>query len=126
MKPSDRQIKAARLKIENLKNYKLTDYQILKKAGYSESSSRTSTTIMETPTFLALVEKHLPDSLLTKVHEEGLNATKVENKRVVEDYAVRHKYLDTAYKIKKKYPDPQAPIVNMDFKVIVLPELNEG
>jgi len=58
----------------------------------------------------------IPDELLEKVHLEGLNAGKtvyknnnssgeIEEVGYEPDYAVRHKYLDTAYKLKKLYDD---------------------
>ena len=49
------------------------------------------------------MEQHFPDKKLAKVHEEGLKATRIEGKMLVEDYAVRHKYLDTAYRLKGSY-----------------------
>lgn len=47
----------------------------------------------------------LPDDELIKVHKEGLQASNGDKP----DYAVRHKYLDSAYKIKGTYsPDKLA------------------
>lgn len=57
---------------------------------------------------LSLAEK-IPDELLMKVHLEGLQASdKVFNSEgevILEkpDYAVRHKYLDSGYKLKGSY-----------------------
>ena len=77
------------------------------------------------------IQKALPDALLAKVHTEGLKATtwysegigKGESVLVEKpDYGVRHRYLDTAYKIKQKYIEP-ATTTNVfiaDQKIIVL------
>ena len=56
----------------------------------------------------------IPDELLEKVHLEGLQATRRTTIKVLgeddsdeeilePDYAVRHKYLDTAYKVKGSF-----------------------
>ena len=59
-----------------------------------------STAIQEVKRTIA---EQIPDELLVKVHLEGLNATKTTDKEVEPDYAVRHKYLDTALKLKGVY-----------------------
>ncbi len=46
-------------------------------AGYSESYAKNGD-IIKNKTFQQLLEQHLPDSLLTKTHEELLNAKKIE------------------------------------------------
>ena len=43
------------------------------------------------------MEIYLPDATLAKKHKEGLNATK---DNLQPDFAVRHKYLETAYRVK--------------------------
>src|SRR3990167_5383029 len=64
---------------------------------------------------LKTVADSLPDKDLIKVHKEGLQAGKhiyknnnetgeIEDMGVEADYAVRHKYLETAYKIKNYFP----------------------
>ena len=55
------------------------------------------------------VADSLPDKTLIEVHLEGLNASDriMKDGEVIAekpDYAVRHKYLDSAYKIKGYYP----------------------
>ena len=61
------------------------------------------------------VADSIPDKKLIEVHLEGLEAGKrvfknnnetgeIEDMGVEADYAVRHKYLDSAYKIKGFYP----------------------
>lgn len=59
------------------------------------------------------IAEQIPDEDLVRVHLEGLNASdKVTDKEgnvLLEkpDYAVRHKYLDSAYKIKRLYGEEQ-------------------
>lgn len=63
------------------------------------------------------LEDALPDDLLLDIHKEGLEAGKsiyknnnktgkIEKITYEADYATRHKYLETALKIKKKMPMP--------------------
>lgn len=87
------------------------------KAGYSLTTAGTPGIIMNTPSFKALAEKYLPDDLLLKIHKEGLEANRVISANIVHgeadegtndfievpDHAVRHKFLDTAYKLKGTY-----------------------
>lgn len=73
----------------------------MRDAGYSDNTAHTPEKLTTSKGWLELVEEKLPDSLLAQKHLEGLNAT---NKDGI-DYAVRHRYLDTAYKIKGKVVD---------------------
>lgn len=76
----------------------------LKKAGYSDSVSKRPKQVTQTKGFKELLEEYLPDELLQKVHLEGLMADKAEHGGgTIEDYPTRHKYLDTAYKLKGAY-----------------------
>jgi len=68
---------------------------------YSDATAKHPEKINTLPEFRDLIEKELPDSLLLKVHAEGLAATDGTGSP---DYSVRHKYLDTGYKIKGKMP----------------------
>jgi len=85
-------------------------------AGYSESYARNSE-MTEKQTWKALLDSEIPDGELLRVHKEGLKAIHKVHKIVdrdedgkplydfvdVEDYATRHKYLDSGYKLKGKY-----------------------
>ena len=53
-----------------------------------------------------LDEMGMNDEQLNQILLEGLGATKTVGllAEIVDDYAVRHKYLDTAYKLKGTYP----------------------
>lgn len=83
------------------------------KAGYSPNTAKVPSKLTSSKGFQALLKKHLPDSLLAKVHKEGLSAFKFETQLTgkgeseivkVPDFSTRHKYLDTGYKVKKLYP----------------------
>lgn len=68
------------------------------------------------------LEEALPDELLAKIHLEGLFATRsvfdVKGELVAEDadFSVRHKYLDSAYKLKGKYAAEKHLNVNVDIE----------
>lgn len=107
--PTERQKRA----VKNIGKYR-TEAEGLVKAGFSPSYAK-SGLIKRTKPFKDLMEKNLPDNLLLKVHKEGLSAGKkifknnnesgeVEFMGEEPDYPTRHKYLDTAYKIKGRYP----------------------
>lgn len=57
------------------------------------------------------IQEALPDELLAKVHKEGLEATREDEP----DFAVRHKYLDSAYKLKGLYAAEKH--LNINFEV---------
>lgn len=89
----------------------------MKVAGYSSSSATKPSNLTDSNGWREMMDKNFPDKFLAKVHKEGLKATKKENEIVgrdgkgqpeyalvdVEDYATRHRYLDSAYKLKGKY-----------------------
>lgn len=77
--------------------------QAMKEVGYSDNYASHGN-IIKSKTWPELMEEFLPDDLLSKVHREGLGATKSTKEfGEVEDYDARHKYLDSAYKLKKRY-----------------------
>jgi len=49
------------------------------------------------------IAEQIPDDELVRVHLEGLKAGKKTEEGIEPDYAVRHKYLDSAYKLKGVY-----------------------
>lgn len=81
-----------------LKNYD-TDYNTARSIA-SENLTK--------PAIVKSINEVLNDSLLNKVHLEGLKATSVrftpEGEQIqVPDFATRHKYLDTAHKLRGTY-----------------------
>jgi hypothetical protein len=99
-------------------------------AGYSETTATTTKGWQE------LMDEHLPDDVLAKVHREGLMASKniyknnnesgeIENVGQEPDYSVRHKYLDSAYKLKGSYAAEKTTSLNLniDARTSANPEL---
>lgn len=93
--------------------------EAMKAAGYSDSYANNSNQLTSTKSWEDLMEKHFPDSKLALKIDEGLEANRVisavnTNKQAtggttdfieVPDFAIRHKYVETALKVKKKMPD---------------------
>lgn len=84
-------------------------------AKYSVETSKRTNKLTRTRGWKELMDSYLPDRDLAKAHKEGLkagrkifknnNATKqIEEVGFEPDYSTRHKYLETAYKIKNKFP----------------------
>ncbi len=99
-------------------------------AGYAPSITHATEKLTNSDGWKELMGKHLDDKKLIKVHEEGLKAGRrifknnnetgeIEDMGIEPDYAVRHKYLDLAYKVKDKVkPEtlpPSQTTVNINF-----------
>lgn len=103
----------------------------MKKAGYSPTTASTTGKLTNTKGWEELMELHLPDKLLAKKHREGLNATKKEPQIIDRDlkgapvyeyvsevdFSTRHKYLDSAYKLKGRYATSD---INVSNKTLVI------
>lgn len=102
-KPTAKQRLAAEKIADNIRsdNPKTTG-EILREVGYSEEVSLTPTKVTESKGFLQVLEEAgVTDDRIAKVMEEGLNATRrVGDGELDPDYAVRHKYMETALKVK--------------------------
>ena len=108
--------------------------QAMIEAGYSPATAKTPQKLTESKGFQELVEKYLPDETLVKVHQEGLQATtkkphlidRDDKGRPVyeyvpeEDYATRHRYLDSAYKLKGSYAPDKS--INLNANVNITPQ----
>lgn len=82
----------------------------MKESGYSNSYAKHPEKLKRTKGWKALMRKYLPDSKLVKVASEGLDANMVktsftEPDRIIPDYAVRQRYLETVLKMKGKLID---------------------
>lgn len=104
-----------KMAFDNLLENKGSVSQAMRDAGYPRTTAKNPQQLTESKGWAELLEQYLPDSLLTKVHVEGLGATKYESRltgkgesEIVEvaDFSVRHKYLETGLKVKGKYTDP--------------------
>ena len=112
-------------------------------AGYSKATAKTPQKLTDSDGWKELTEEFLPDKDLAKVHKEGLKATTLrphlvdrddkgrpvyEYKRE-DDYQTRHRYLDTAYKLKNRYTEgitiDRAVIVNISKEIADKNALNQ-
>lgn len=105
-------------------------------SGYSEATAKTPQKLTESKGFKELLEQYIPDDELVKIHKEGLHATKLNGVGGMKvglkkgefedighadietpDYPTRHKYLDTAYKIKGSYAPEKTVSFNANVDV---------
>lgn len=126
-KPTIKQKKA----LENVVGNGGNITKAMRAAGYAEATINTPQKLTESKTWQELLDEYIPDSLLREKIKEGLDANKQLAARVVfkkdaptsqsahelpvatsstddfievADMAVRHKYLETALKVKDKFP----------------------
>lgn len=99
-----------------LNNYDTTSYK---------TASNIASTNLDKPRIqkaIKSIAEQISDEDLIKVHREGLSASSaiVKDGEIVErpDYSVRHKYLDSAYKLKGVYAPEKS--VNLDVQVDIL------
>lgn len=95
-------------------------------AGFSPKSAKHTNTLTRTKGWQELVDKYISEEDLMKVHREGLKATKRQgvggmvigmgkdgvdsighSDIDVPDYAVRHKYLETGYKVRGRLKEQE-------------------
>lgn len=114
-RPTLKQRKVAKLLSENIG---MPIGQAMREAGYSQSTSETPGSLTKTETWQQLLERMVPDSKISQVLQEGLEANRVisainTGKEAsgattdfieVPDHAIRHKFLETAAKMKAKFP----------------------
>ncbi len=131
--PTENQKAAVKDTLELLgKGKRVSMGKILKKNGYSAAMAKNPKQVTESKGWQDLMEEFLPDNLLSKVHKEGLKATFTDKFNTKEpDYGVRHKYLETAYKVKGKVVEKSditsdgKPIVFMPTEIIEKYKLND-
>src|SRR3990167_5508000 len=111
-------IKQKRAAKKILENPSLPISRVMREVGYKENTAVDPGNLTRSKGWEELMEKNLPDKLLAKVHLEGLKATEKKPHLIdrddkgrpvyeyikEDDFSTRHKYLDSAYKLKKKYP----------------------
>lgn len=91
----------------------------MKVAKYSATTVKRTNKLTGTKGWQELMDKFIPDKELAKVHQEGLRATRTfsshtEPDRIEPDYATRHKYLDSGYKLKGKYAPEKVESKNLN------------
>lgn len=112
--PTPKQRKAAELVIGNLKADKPQPIRaILLQAGYSQNVADSPQNVTESKGFIKCIEQAgATDDKLSQVLMEGLNAKRPwgKNGDIYADYGVRHKYMETALKLKGyKLDRPEPP-----------------
>lgn len=94
----------------------LNNYDIQSKDPENVAAAIASENLTK-PKIQKAIDERLPDDLLDQVHLEGLRANRVISANIIHgeadeatndfievpDYATRHKYLDSAYKVKGSY-----------------------
>ena len=98
---------------------------------YSKSISKQPNRLTKSKGWQELMQQYFPDEDLAKVHKAGLKASKemiVNGKKLegveIPDYSTRHKYLDSAYKLKGSYVPEQIETksvnvnINLDAKTL--------
>lgn len=90
-----------------LKNYDTKDRDV---AGVIASQNLGKLRIQNA---IKSIAEQIPDELLLQVHLEGLKASTIVNDIEKPDYAIRHKYLDTAHKIKGSYAPEKSVNLNL-------------
>lgn len=100
----------------------------MQEVGYAETTASATGKLTRSKGFQELVDKYISDEALLKVHKEGLKATtffteglgKGETILVEKpDYSVRHKYLESGYKIKGKVKEIELPDVPHQTVIII-------
>lgn len=78
--PTTKQIKAAKLFVENLGNPDTkTLAEVLRAAGYSEVQARNPQQITSTKTWQSLIEEYLPDDMLAQAHQSLIVSQKLDH-----------------------------------------------
>lgn len=105
------------------------------KAGYSIETSKRTNKVTKTKGWQELMDKYIPDEELTRVHKEGLAAIKFETTLIgkgeseihaVPDFAVRHRYMESGYKIKGKLKDLDSPPQTTNQTLIIINPPSNG
>lgn len=104
-RPTAKQRKAFDKLIENDGN----KGKALEAAGYSKSLVDNPHRVMESKGWQQLIEEHLGDEKLAQVHAEGLTLKHTN--------PLRHKYLETAYKLKGSFAPEKSVNLNVNTTV---------
>lgn len=75
--------------------------EVLKEVGYSDAIAKNPQDVTNSQGFLAVLDKAgVTEDRISQVMHEGLNATKTTAMGTDPDYAVRHKYMESALKAR--------------------------
>lgn len=81
--------------------------QAMVEEGYSEATAKNPKHLTESKGWKELMDQYIPEEKLMNKLEEGLDAFKLHTSMSepdipVPDYAIRHKYLETSFKLRKR------------------------
>lgn len=101
------------------------------KAGYALSTAERPSQIEASMEYKEMLALYVPKNKLLKTLTDGLEATKTvmignDESSVEVDYAIRHKYMDTGFKLHGLYEvdnRQKAPVVNVDLSRLTDDEL---
>lgn len=79
----------------------------MREVGYSASVAKNPQKLTQSKGWEEFLDEYFPDSKLLEVGKNGLDATKLatsftEADQFIPDWPTRHKYLETALKLKKR------------------------
>lgn len=110
---TQKQTVAAQKVLENLGNNEPKPIgEILRESGYADNTADTPSNVTESKGFIQILEDAgVTDDKISRILNEGLEASKpvyknnnatktIEHVGDVPDFAIRHKYLETAVKVK--------------------------
>jgi len=76
----------------------------MKAVNYADTTAGNTNKLTASKGWKELIDKYISEKALMKVHKEGLGAYRTEkegdNEVRIPDFATRHKYLETGYKIR--------------------------
>ena len=93
----------------------------MRDANYSIETAKTPSKLTNSKGFQELLEKGIKEKHLIKSIKEGLQAMKPYGKsnKLYEDYATRHKYLETGIRLKGLAREEQAPQTLQNIAVFI-------
>ena len=123
---TEKQKKAIKLVVENRGNVSKS----MREAGYTKKTAKNPKNLTESEAWTELMEKHLPDKSLGKLHNKFLkkeeiiiknnNETKqLESVFTEQPHPDALKALDLAYKLKGKYAPEKKEIKIKDFNQVL-------
>lgn len=112
--------------IENVMENRGNVSRAMIEAGYDPTTAKNPKNLTESKAWKELMDKHFSEERLAQKIDEGLEATRVISAVSgtsanggttdfidVPDFAVRHKYVETGLKIRRKFDDDDTEVPNL-------------
>ena len=106
IKPNERQKLAFKIFLEN--RGKMSMGEVMRQAGYSETSSQAPTSLTNTRGWQILLNRHLSEDFLANKHKYLLDGRRKEETQV--------RALDMAYKLRGSYAPTESKNLNVNVK----------